>query len=108
MNDLFDGELSDRLKKQGMEKAENNALSALQLARDIAVKYARKHGVVNADNVGRILRADHGIDTLGPAAGSLFRGKRWLFTGEWVKSKRITNHSRMIRQWRLKTHRGEV
>lgn len=102
MNNLFDEKISDRLKKQGMEQAEDNALSALELARGIAREIAARNGTVNADQVGRVLKFRHGIDTLGPAAGSLFKGKEWEFTGNWVKSKRITNHSRMIREWRRK------
>ena len=97
---LFDEKLGDKLKKEGMEKAANNLVTPLQLARSIAKDIARSKGVVNADDVGRRLKW-HGIDSLGPAAGSIFAGKEWIFTGNWVKSKRITNHSRMIREWRL-------
>jgi len=98
---LFDGKLSDKLKQHGMEQAEDNALSALELGRQIADRLARTRGPITADDVGRVLRRDHGIETLGPAAGSLFKGSKWAFTGRWVKSKRIKNHSRMLREWRL-------
>ena len=99
-HNLFDEDLSDKLKEEGMARAEANAETPLQLARWSAKSIARDKGVVNADDVGRRLQW-HGIDSLGPAAGSLFKGKEWEFTGNWVKSKRITNHSRMIREWRL-------
>lgn len=102
MNNLFDAKLSEKLKKDGMEKAADNVDETLTLARNIARRLAQKNGKVNADDVGRILKTDLRIDSLGPAAGSLFRGKEWEFTGKWVKSKRITNHSRMIREWKLK------
>ena len=98
---LFDEEWSDKLKEEGMAKAAYNKRDALITARRIAKALARRNGTVNADDVGRILKRTCGIDSLGPAAGSLFKGKEWTFTGNWVKSKRITNHSRMIREWRL-------
>ena len=99
-NNLFDLDRGERLKKDGMEKAEDNAKTALQLAREIAVEYALSHNrLCHADVVGRILKSRHGIDTLGPAAGSLFKTKNWEFTGQWIKSARITNHGRMIRVW---------
>ncbi len=97
---LFDEGLGDKLKQQGMELAEDNARSSLEIARDIAVEISKStNGLCDADQVGRVLKRDHDIDTLGPAAGSLFRGKHWRFTGNWVKSQRIVSHSRMIRQW---------
>jgi hypothetical protein len=99
---LFDGDRADRLKREGMEQAEDNAQSSLKLARMVARQIATRKGVVNADDVGRVLQRDYNLHTLGPAAGSLFRGKEWEFTGNWVKSKRVTNHSRMLREWRLK------
>ena len=101
-HNLFDGPLSDHLKTEGMAKAADNAPTALQLARNIADELYRQKGVVNADDVGRVLKQRYGIDTLGPASGSLFRDRKWKFTGRWVKSKRITNHSRMIREWTMR------
>jgi len=74
----------------------------LQLARDIAEDLARAgNGCCNADDVGKVLKDQYGIPTLGGAAGSIFRGKQWEFTGEWIKSVRKSNHNRMIREWRL-------
>jgi hypothetical protein len=99
---LFDGPRSDYMKERGMKIAESNAETALGLARGIAKELARHKPVVNADDVGRVLKQRHGIETLGPAAGSLFKSSEWVFTGQWVKSARISNHSRMIRNWRLK------
>jgi len=103
---LFDEELSDKLKREGMAKAADNTKQVLETARQIAKAIARRKGTANADDVGRILKRACGIDSLGPAAGSIFRGKEWEFTGNWVKSKRITNHSRMIREWRLTGERN--
>ena len=70
----------------------------LEEARAVARAFAMRNGVVNADDV----QAETGI-SLGPAAGSLFRGTEWQFTGQWVPSARVTNHGRMLRVWRLKS-----
>ncbi len=100
-DDLFDAEESERLKRLGMEAAAGNNKAALDLGRRIARALGRKLGKVTADDVGRILKSDYGIASLGPAAGSLFKDpfKCWKWTGDWRKSARKTNHSRMIRVW---------
>jgi len=100
---LFDARRSEKLKAEGMAIAADNARDYLEIAREIAREIALAHPrqECDADRVGRVLKRRLDIETLGPAAGSLFRGKEWIFTGQWVKSKRITNHSRMIRIWRL-------
>jgi hypothetical protein len=98
----FDKAASQAKKKDGMATAANNRPAALALAKFIAERLAREHGTVNADMVGRELKLKHGIESLGGAAGSIFRDSCWEWTGEWVKSARVTNHSRMLRVWRLK------
>lgn len=97
--DLFNHRASARLKREGMQRAANKRRENLEMARDYARLCARKYGTVHADIVGR-WTVRRGID-LGPAAGSLFKGKEWEWTGEWVKSSRTTNHGRMLRLWRL-------
>ena len=96
---LFDSEMSDKLKADGMARAEDNAKSALEIAREVAVEIGRTRRFVDADDVGKVLKERNDIDTLGPAAGSLFRQKCWRFTGRWRKARRISSHSRMIRVW---------
>ena len=102
MNNLFNGKRSEQLKQRGLDLAADNVPTALEQAREIANDLARVFGTANSDEVGMVLKNIHGIDTLGPAAGSIFRGSEWEFTGNWIKSTRITNHGRMIREWRLK------
>ncbi len=97
--DLFDAEESERLKRLGMGAAAGHRSSQLKLARGIAAALGKKLGKVSADDVGRVLKTDFNISSLGPAAGSLFKTNEWRWTGEWKKSSRITNHSRMIRVW---------
>jgi len=102
IKELFDEIEAEQLKRAGMARAEANNLTDLQLARHIAEDLAdENNGLCNADMVGQKLKAEYDIDTLGPAAGSLFRDAKWEFTGEWIKSVRKSNHCRMIREWRL-------
>ncbi len=96
--DLAEGE---RRKKEGMEFAASNRRLALEAAKELAITLARVNGTVTADDVYRgLLRWER--QSLGNAAGSIFRGKEWEWTGRFVKSKRVSNHARVIREWRLK------
>ena len=103
MADLFDRARSQAEKDDGMALAAMNRRALLAHARGIAVNAARGRVTreATADDVSRILGTD-GMRRLGNAAGSLFRGKAWEFTGRWEKSRRITNHARDIKVWRLK------
>lgn len=102
MDDLFDALESERAKQEGMRVAADNRLDVLALARSIASDLGAQHGEVHADMVGRVLKDSYGIETLGPAAGSLFKTDQWEFTGRFKKSARVTNHSRLLRVWRFK------
>jgi len=99
-DELFDGARGEQLKIEGMSRAEEVS-DYLSIAREYARTIARERGVVTADDVGRAMRSDGLPDSLGPAAGSLFRGPDWEWTGERKKSTRIKNHSRELRVWRL-------
>ena len=103
--DLFDWAEGNARKEHGMQLAESNRQSDLDLARSIAVELATRAAdrTITADDVGRVLKRRHDIDSLGPAAGSLFKGDQWKWTGEYRKSVRTTNHGRMLRVWKLIT-----
>ena len=94
--ELFDFQEAQRRKEHGMDRAAANKSVALAFAQGFAVSYALRTGSCNADIVQEHL-LDIGLH-LGNAAGSIFRGKHWKCTG-WIKSNRITNHARFIRQW---------
>lgn len=98
--DLFDAAESDRRKREGMAIAAD-ASSHLDLAREIAIDLARAHGEVHADMVIAELNERHGLTTLGNAAGSLFRGKHWKFSGRRVKSSRKHAHCNELKVWQL-------
>lgn len=43
-----------------------------------------------------------GEHALGNAAGGLFRGGEWVWTGRWIKSTRDHAHANDLRVWRLR------
>ena len=94
--ELFNALESQARKDAGMQLAAEAQAANLSQARIYARAYALKHGTVTADDVGRE------YPDLGPAAGSLFRGGAFKWTGEFAKSARTTNHGRLLRVWALK------
>jgi hypothetical protein len=104
---IFDGVESERRKKVGMERAAWKRKVLLRDARRVAASLALTKGVVTADDVGDWYEA-RGIDLadlLGPASGSIFKTKDFEFTGRRVNSKRVKNHGRELKVWRLLTNR---
>ena len=98
----FDAAESLNRKTAALDKHEADHADNLALARCAAVEIALRHRdrITNADEVGELLLKEHGIDSLGPWAGAIFRGKDWEFTGQRVVSKRVKNHAREIKVWR--------
>ena len=76
----------------------------LDLARSIALDLVQENGETNADEVYEVLLKQHGIESLGPASGSIFKGNHWVFTGRRVLSKRESNHARELKCWKLKRY----
>lgn len=101
----FNARLGEDLKEQGMALANMSRSELLEFAKEACRSVAMRtfDRTVTADDAAREL-VDMGYDPseLGNAAGSLFRGNEWEFTGEWRKSTRVSNHARMNRVWRLK------
>jgi hypothetical protein len=97
----YDAGESESRKEQGMSLAEAVKHSLVLGAREIAVTIAERTGTVTADDVGREMEKS-GLGSLGPAAGSLFKDDRFAFTGNYVKSSKKSNHSRLLRVWKLK------
>ena len=108
MNDtpLFDYVESERRKKIGMGKSASpsHRKALLGIARDIAVNYAiRNYGFCTADDVARLMQEKgYNYSDLGNAAGSIFKGNDWNFTGQYVKSNKVSAHRRDIKVWELK------
>lgn len=103
-SDLFDAVEAERLKEEGIARAvEWTQKDVLAYAQSAAYLHAERFGTVTVDDVyQRLIMWKYDPSLLGNAAGSIFRGKSWEFTGEWRKSTRTTNHGRYIRVWRLK------
>jgi hypothetical protein len=104
MNDeelRFSLEEAEALRQAGMHQAAANRAKALDVARRIARHLGRRQGLVSADDVQRWMIAA-GLPPLGNAAGSIFRGEEWEFTGDWTRSERVSNHARSNRIWRYK------
>lgn len=100
--------LGETLKAHGIDRAALNRAEILELAREVALEIARGHvlGEVTADDVYLALQdAGEPTELLGPAAGAIFRGKEWVWTGQWVPSTRVSNHARLNRVWRLRNGR---
>lgn len=91
-------------REEGMALARHNRARTLHVARMIARYLGRKQHLVSADDVQRLM-IQYGQGPLGNAAGSLFRGDEWEFTGEWTKSSRVSNHAHQNRIWRYTERR---
>ena len=101
---VFSLEAGEELKATGMKKAVDNPKrkEMLALAKKVAVDVGKRQTRVSADDVFvemEHLKLDFSI--LGPASGSIFSDKRWVFTGHWEKSIRASNHGRYNRVWTL-------
>ena len=99
----FNSERGEQGKEQGLALASLSRKELLVLAREVAVKVARQQGWVSYDDVFFAL-LDAGVNPalLGNAAGSVFNDERFVFTGAWEKSRRVSNHARANRIWTLK------
>jgi hypothetical protein len=85
------------LKKAGMSRAAKAASVELQHARATARAIAENRGTVTADDVIKAIGK-----SLGNAAGSLFTGGDFEWTGEYRKSERKEAHSNRLMVWKLK------
>ncbi len=100
-------ELAQQAAEHGIRQACSPAYrkALLEYARGMAVHIAVNYGTVNADEVRQRFITHQGIDEwakLGNAAGSIFRGKQWRFTGEWRQSGYVSRHGAMVRVWALR------
>ena len=89
---LLEG-LKRKRRGQDVAAAHNPRFELACLA---AQMMAQQFGEVTADDISEA------VEGLGAATGAIFRGREWEFTGEWRKSKRVSNHARMNRVWRLR------
>lgn len=98
----FSAPAAEVAKQEGMTAAAVSRVELLQAAQEIAVQLAQQHGEVTADDVQAVLiQWGHHPSELGNAAGSIFKGKHWVFV-RFCESTRVSNHKRVIRAWRLR------
>lgn len=103
----FDLELGEALRDMGMARAASAKEDALALGRALCREAALKRAdrTATADDATRgFMEYLLPATLLGNAAGSLFKGGEWEFTGRHVKSQRVTNHAHQNMVWRLKNH----
>jgi hypothetical protein len=100
----FDPKEGRARKKAGMEKAAQHRNKLLEHAREVAERIALSNDsrTCTADDVQRVL-IKQGIKPkqFGNAAGSLFKNGKWEFI-RWIKSQRVSNHSRLIAVWKFR------
>lgn len=100
---LFDQRAGAAARDAGMKQAADRKNSLLEYARGIAYRLALKNGTVTADCVAKsLVRSGITEDQFGCWMGSLFRGRDFVFTGEFRQSDRVSNHGRYNRVWGLK------
>ena len=88
---------------QGKALAASRRRYVLRYARSLAVRMAiqQPDSRITADEVyAEMVRREIDVALLGNAAGSLFRGKWWRWTGDRRRPKRVSNHGRWIMVWR--------
>tara|TARA_R110002167_G_scaffold65480_2_gene185304 strand:+ start:10012 stop:10329 length:318 start_codon:yes stop_codon:yes gene_type:complete len=85
------------LKTAGMEAAAESQKEKLERARDAAVEIALSRD----DRCCHMDLVREKVGDLGPAAGSLFKGPMWRFTGQRILSQLPANHAREIKVWQL-------
>lgn len=98
----FDSVKSRAAKAQGMDQAAERRRVTLELAREGLRKMARARidRCVTADDAQRYLEElGYPPGLLGNAAGSLFRGADWRWTGRWIRSARVQSHANDLRVW---------
>jgi hypothetical protein len=98
----FNSALGQLGKDAGMALAAENNREVLEQARHIARILCLVQGEITADDVGREMSRKHGITTMGPTAGSIFRSGDFYWTGKRRMSTRISNHRRELKVWALK------
>ena len=104
---LFDAAESERRKEEGMALARLDKGKTLQVAKELAETLCRNNGTVTTDDIAYEMHR-YGMDysVLGNAAGSIFKGKQWEWTGQCTRSDRVLRHRGVIRVWRLKDATG--
>ena len=84
------------LRDQGIESLER--YDWVHMARNVAENYCLVAGIATSDDVHRVM----GTPPNDNCYGAIFKDKRFVATGERVKSTRPSAHARWIQVWRLR------
>lgn len=97
---VLDAPAAQQAKEEGMNRAADSRSMLLATARAVARTIYEQRGEVYMDLVSEEL-AKNGIlpEHLGNAAGSVFRGTEWTFTGRLHTSARKDRHAGAQRVW---------
>ncbi len=100
-------QLARKAKEQGMAQACSPAYrrALLEYARGLAVTLATCNGDVTAADVRKLFIKMQGLEEwlkLANAAGSIFKGPQWRFTGQYVPSGIVSRHGAVVKVWSLK------
>ena len=91
------------LREMGMALAAGNNARALEIARDVAVGIAQEQGTVTSDDVRyRLNLRPSNIRDSQNWMGSIFRDRRFVWTGRRIKSRIARNHAAEIKVWALR------
>ena len=99
---VFDLDEGEFLKEVGKAQAAHSRAEVLSAGKRFAklIALGRPTRIVNADDVyAALLKSGYQEKELGPAAGSLFKGKNWEYVG-MIPSQRKGNHGRRIMVWK--------
>jgi len=102
----FNAAAADLRKEWGMGLAADAKKELLADCRAAVVAAAlrRADRTATADDSARyLISVGLPADALGNAAGSLFRGDDWEWTGRLQNSERESNHAHSNKVWRLKS-----
>lgn len=85
-----------------MNLAADHRSYILEFAKGTAITIARSRTskLCTIDDVQAVL-IQNKMD-LGMAAGSVFKGDDWEYTGQTIKTKRASSHARDVKVWKLK------
>lgn len=103
MNDLplFDTIASQEAATIGIALAGDNNARMVVKAKEIALEIATRKGTVTADDVMiEWCKQGGGIHDFGNSMGAVFRDRRLVWTGQYVKSIRIFAKGNMLRVWK--------
>lgn len=100
---LFDAAESQRHADEGIALAAEHKASLVVKAREIAVATCKRKGTATMDDVVREMCVlGYDVHCLGNSAGSVFKDRRFKFTGHYTKSERIHAKANVLRVWSLR------